>query len=528
MAIFNELFQSTVTVIPCIILLITTFLAIRLILKTTTTNTGPRVKKGLPLPGPTGIPVFGSIFSIRRTAPYKSFMELALRHGNIFQIQLGNRKVLVLNNFDAIQKALVKQPATFAGRPDLFFFKLNNILGVFGPSFVFSNISEQWELHHRLAEKSLRQFTTGNKIPFIEKTVVIEAKALVDYMTTRNKGMWADDPPLSSVDKSTNIRNIIALSVSNILSWHLFGKRRSYDDKQLTQCLHLVKDFTAAMGSGNLVDFFPWLKFLLKKSISRFVDYKQEYGLVLKDMVMAGYETYEPGSERNILEHLITTSRNWHAELERQGLTEHNLLQTVGDLFGAGNETVSTTLKWCILYMAKYPEVQDELQRELDTVVGRDRLPCLNDRDNLPLIQSCLLEIQRHATVTPLAIPHSTTKETTLDGFYVPKDTLVFVNLYSAHHDPTMWEEPEIFNVRRFLTPDGSLDRQKASCVIPFSLGRRRCIGADLAKINLFLYFSIFLQKVTFSPLGGRQISLEPVYGLVQYPKKLLFRVKSR
>lgn len=58
----------------------------------------------------------------------------------------------------------------------------------------------------------------------------------------------------------------------------------------------------------------------------------------------------------------------------------HSLTSVVGDLFAAGSDTTSSTLSWMILYLAKFQHVQEKLQAELDTVVGKSRSPTLADR----------------------------------------------------------------------------------------------------------------------------------------------------
>ena len=527
MALFTALTHLSVT--TGLIILITTFLVLLRLFKSNSTGKNFNGERGVPLPGPRGIPVFGSMFAINRTEPYKSMMTLAQHYGNIFQIKLGNRKVLVLNGLDAIQQALVKQPNTFAGRPDLLFFKLMNLTGAFGPCFSFSTYSEQWSLHRRLAEKSLKHFTGYDKIDFLESIAGKEAKTLVDYIVDNsNKGILTTNPSISGEKNPCNIRGIVRLSVSNVMGWYLFGKRRSYNNEQLIEVMCLMERFNEAFGNGNPLDFLPWLRPFYKSTVNRFVKFRNQYSYHIKDMVMKQYNTYELGSEHNIIDYLITASRSNREEFQQKGLTENDLLQTADDFFGAGFEPVSTTLEWCILYMAKYPDIQLEIQRELDTIVGRDRLPCLNDRDNLPLTQSCILEIQRHLTVVPFTIPHSTTKDTILDGYYVPKDMVVFINLYSAHHDPNLWTEPDVFNARRFLSSNGTLDKEKANLIIPFGLGRRRCVGSDLAKINLFLFFSTLLHQVSFSPPDGETVSLEAMCGLVKWPKDYAIKVELR
>ena len=101
--------------------------------------------------------------------------------------------------------------------------------------------------------------------------------------------------------------------------------------------------------------------------------------------------------------------------------------------------------------------MQARLHRELDDVIGPERLPELSDRPNLPYLDAFLTEMVRIVSETPLAIPHSTTRDTTLAGFFIPWDVTVFVNLWAIHHDIEYWVEPFPFRPERFLNEDRQL-----------------------------------------------------------------------
>jgi len=60
---------------------------------------------------------------------------------------------------------------------------------------------------------------------------------------------------------------------------------------------------------------------------------------------------------------------------------DDNLVVSMGDLFVAGGETTATTLRWAFLLLSWHPEIQKKLQDEIDSVVGPERLPTLEDRE---------------------------------------------------------------------------------------------------------------------------------------------------
>ncbi|NWJ08151.1 CP2J6 protein, partial [Crypturellus undulatus] len=101
-------------------------------------------------------------------------------------------------------------------------------------------------------------------------------------------------------------------------------------------------------------------------------------------------------------------------------------------------------------------------------------------------------EVQRFSNVVPVGVPRLTTHDTLLGGFLVPKGTILMPNLTSVLKDKKEWETPDAFNPEHFLK-DGQFYRRET--FIPFSLGKRACLGEQLARAELFLFFAALLQK---------------------------------
>lgn len=176
----------------------------------------------------------------------------------------------------------------------------------------------------------------------------------------------------------------------------------------------------------------------------------------------------------------------------------------------------------------RYPEVQARLQAELDQVVGRDRLPCLDDQPKLPYIMAFLYEAMRFSSFVPITIPHATTASTSVLGYHIPKDTVVFVNQWSVNHDPAKWPNPEDFDPTRFLDQDGFLNKDLASTVMIFSVGKRRCIGEEISKTLLFLLVSVLAHQCNFKANPEEPAKMDFTYGLSMKPKSFKINVTLR
>lgn len=194
---------------------------------------------------------------------------------------------------------------------------------------------------------------------------------------------------------------------------------------------------------------------------------------------------------------------------------EENLICSTLDLFVAGTETTSTTLRWGLLYMALYPEIQEKVQAEIDRVLGQLQQPSTAARESMPYTNAVIHEVQRMGNIIPLNVPREVAEDTTLAGYHLPKGTMVITNLTALHSDPTEWATPDTFNPEHFLE-NGKFKKREA--FLPFSVGKRACLGEQLARTELFVFFTSLLQKFSFRPPDNEKLSLKFRMGLTLSP----------
>lgn len=196
-------------------------------------------------------------------------------------------------------------------------------------------------------------------------------------------------------------------------------------------------------------------------------------------------------------------------------------------MFIAGYETIRTTLKWAIVFLVNYLQLQVDIQRQLDDVVGRDRQPSLEDHPKLPLVQATIVEVMRMGNVIPQGIPHMALKDTKLCEYCVPTGTIVFANSQAVHLDPNCWKNLSIFDPYHHIDEDGQLISNEGH-FYPFGAGRRMCAGEPLAKVELFLFLSWILHGFTFVAEGRDPPELKGVVGIINSPKPYNIKALKR
>ena len=357
-----------------------------------------------------------------------------------------------------------------------------------GKDIAFGDYGPAWKIHRKLFTTALRQYLSN--IPLIESRVSTQAEKLVQFMEEQ------DGKPFDPAD-------CLMRGVADVICGITFGEGYDTTNPHLNRLLQINAEFFANTNEAQLLtvlDFFPLAQYLPLKIYDKFLKDVNETFDIIRLFLREREQNFDPEQPVNELITGLLHARH-EAECENDEdraalLSEDYFINTIEDMFAAGYETTSTTMKWVIAFLVNYPKYQGNVQRQLDEVVG-DRNPSLNDRPDLPLIQATIIESLRVGNVVPLAIPHVTLTETTICGYRVPKDTIVFPDTESVHLDPKCWDDPTAFNPYRHIDENGNLITNQGN-FFPFGAGRRVCAGESLAKVELFLFVSWMLQKFTF------------------------------
>jgi len=199
--------------------------------------------------------------------------------------------------------------------------------------------------------------------------------------------------------------------------------------------------------------------------------------------------------------------------------------------FMAGVETTASTLVIFVLAMMLYPEVQERAWREIEAVVGTERLPNYEDRSSLPYVEAVLRETLRWHPVFPLGLPHYTSESDVYEGHHIPEGCVVLANLWAMSRDEDKYPNPTEFIPERFFDEDGELNDDSMS--LAFGFGRRVCVGKHFADASVWIAVVHLLFMFKFMKLvdeDGAEIEPTPRWstGLISHPLELKSRVVPR
>ncbi|XP_023930222.1 cytochrome P450 2U1-like [Lingula anatina] len=229
----------------------------------------------------------------------------------------------------------------------------------------------------------------------------------------------------------------------------------------------------------------------------KFVLMDKFYSLVRQE-VERHRQSFDPTDIRDFIDLYIKVTREGQ---DPEIYTEWNVFRIIVDLYMAGTDTTANTFRWSLVHMVNHPDVQKGVQQEIDQVIGQGRVAKMEDKARMPFTEATILEVFRMSTVVPFGIAHATSETTILDGYTIPKDTVVLGHFYRVFHDKNNFEEPYKFKPERWLDGDGKVI--KSDKMVPFSIGPRVCLGKGLAEMESFIFFTTLLQNFTFKVPEG-------------------------
>lgn len=328
-----------------------------------------RKPKNFP-PGPKWLPMLGSaltVFRIRRAKGDLPLMadELSKKYGPVLGLKIGVDKIVVACGLNAIREFLSSDDLD--GRPTGLFFEIRT----FGlRQGLMMTDQGFWHEQRKFIVRHLREFGFGRRN--MSAMIEDEAQLMVDHF--KGKIIKGQDFGIVQMDK------IGGIHILNTLWMMLAGIRYSPEDKEVnTLQANLNELFKNADMVGALFSQFPILR-ILAPDFSGYNLYMKSHE-PLWDFIIKEVEnhrkTFIPNQPRDLIDVYL---QMLNEKDKPETFTKEQLLSVCLDLFMAGSETTTKSFGFGFTYLLLNPEVQTKAQEEIDRVVGRERLPSLQDR----------------------------------------------------------------------------------------------------------------------------------------------------
>ncbi|KAJ5464568.1 uncharacterized protein N7458_000254 [Penicillium daleae] len=454
----------------------------------------------LPLPpGPKPLPIIGNVHQAPKSHGWRTYREWSKKYGPIVHVNMLGQPVIILSTSEVAHDLLAKRGAIFSDRPRLF---LATELALKGLNILMMNYTDQFRQHQRL------QVSVLNATP---------AAAYLPIQTLESQQLMHDLLDNAGVPGSY-VQGHFRRTVASIIHTLLYGFRvKDYDDPVLRSVVKLNDEFSEFIQVGaHIVDQFPVLNnlpgFLAPWKVKAEKHYTTKY-----DLRDRNFRRGLDSEAWNISKHLKKT-----IEKDNLNMPLDELAFELGTMIDAALDGTTDSLIWFVVACI----TQDQgfiakARKELDAVVGRDRLPASEDKPNLPYITAIVEEIFRWRPAGPEGVPHLNREEVTYNGYTIPKGSVIVPNVWMISRDEALFGPcPDDFIPDRWIDDDGKTLKALPPAV--FGYGRRTCPGRHFARNVIWIVVAQLLWsfdiKAGLSEETGEPISIDPLactYGLV-------------
>ncbi|KAF7806249.1 flavonoid 3'-monooxygenase [Senna tora] len=473
-------------------------------------------RPSLPLPpGPRPWPIVGNFPHLGRV-PHHALAALARTYGPLMHLRLGVADVVVAASASVAEQFLKVHDANFASRPPsaggkyVAYNYQDLVLAPYGP---------RWRLLRKISSVHL-----------------FSGKALEDSRYLRQEEVGRLTRNLASAgSNAVNLGQMLYVCTTNALGRVVIGRRVFNDvgatcDPKAEEFKNMIVEVMVLSGAFNIGDFVPALEPLDLQGVQgKMKKLHNKFDAFFTSIIK---EHKASKSDHNKHKDMLSTLLSL---IDAQDINEADKLTETENMFVAGTDTSASTIEWAIAELIRHPRILAQVQQELDSVVGRDRLVSESDLPKLPYFQAFVKETFRLHPATPLSLPRVAAESCEIYGYHIPKGATLLMNVWAIGRDPKEWSDPLEFKPERFLPGGEKADvdvRGNDFEVIPFGAGRRICAGMTLGIRMVQLLTATLAHAFDWDLKDGlhpEKLNMDEAYGLtLQRAAPLVVHPKSR
>ncbi|KAM5577656.1 cytochrome P450 81E8-like [Rosa sericea] len=450
---------------------------------------GRRRYPNLP-PSPSfSLPILGHLHLLKPPV-YRTFHRLAQKHGPIFSLWFGSRRVVIISSTSAVQECFTKNDIVLANRPP----------SLLGKHFAYNNTTmssspygDHWRNVRRIGTVEVLSTGRLNSFSDVRKD---EVKHLLRKLS-QNAG---EEGGFVKVELRSMFYELTFNNIMTMVAGKRFAGDHVLNKEEGKEFIEIMNETLSYGGGTNPGEFMPFLNWFGGSGFEEKVKKLARRADAFFQRLIDEHRNKSASESKNtMIDHLLSQQ-----ESQPQYYTDDIIKGLIQVLLLAGTDTSAVTLEWAMSNLLNHPNVLKKARAELDAQIGQERLVDESDLSNLQYLQSIISETLRLYPAAPMLVPHFASDDCVVGGFDIPCNTRVLVNAWAIHRDPKLWDDPESFKPERFEI--GKKD--EAHKLMPFGMGRRACPGAGLAQREVGLTLASLIQCFEWGRVSEKRVDM--------------------
>ncbi|KAF0766099.1 cytochrome P450 307a1-like [Aphis craccivora] len=434
------------------------------------------------LVGPTAYPIIGTLHAMdgHRDNPFRRFTELARLYGPVYAMTMGSIPCVIVNDYPSIKEVLITNGSKFGGRPN---FSRYNVLfaGDRNNSLALCDWSWLQETRRKIARIYCSPKVCSSNYELLDSIASDELEVFLESLAAVT---------VHDSECEVQVKQPLLMACANMFTRFMCSAQFDYGDHEFQTMVRTFDEIFWDINQGYAMDFLPWLRpfyighmrklsmwstYIRRFMMNKIVSKRSSYTKAMSAEIDNGYKSRDDDEEEptDFTDALLINLR------KEPRLKMHHVLFELEDFIG-GHSAVGNMVMIALSMVATRPHVAQAIRNEAQQVTGGQRLVRLYDKPDMPYTEATLFETLR--VISSPIVPHVATEDTTIKGFKISKGTCIIINNYEINTSSTYWEDPNVFDPNRFIhhKPGGKSYIRKPEYFLPFSTGKRTCIGQQL------------------------------------------------